>query len=180
MTMILSLNMNMGRHAQAVKYNPDVVNSTYPLSFSMWSLLRQVSTGSLMAACTSAIPDKVKVALGGTTIDPNAILSLDRDWQHYQAWGIYVNLAFDKSTGEYGCYVGSTRRHFHHRIRQHLKVADKFTPDTLSPELRRGIHYRYICKATVSPNFRIVAMFRDKNVPSGYSYLLEAIMIAML
>jgi hypothetical protein len=32
-----------------------------------------------MAAGISAIPDKVKVALGGTTIDPNAISSLDRD-----------------------------------------------------------------------------------------------------
>ncbi|KFY97410.1 hypothetical protein V500_02084 [Pseudogymnoascus sp. VKM F-4518 (FW-2643)] len=170
----------MKRHAQRVKYNPNRVDSTYPLSFSMWSLLRQVSIESFMAAFMAAIPDKVKVALGGATIDHNAILSLDRDWQHYQAGGIYVDLAFDKSVEKYGCYVGSTRRHFHHRIRQHLRVADRFTPDTLSSEFESSSHYRYICKATTNPNFRILAIFRDKNVPAGYLYLLEAIMIAML
>ncbi|OBT75774.1 hypothetical protein VF21_05556 [Pseudogymnoascus sp. 05NY08] len=177
---ILLLVEGMKRHAQAIKYNSNRTNSTYPLSFSMWTLLRQASMDSLMAAFMAAISDKVKVALGGATIDDNAILSVDRDWLHYQAGGVYVNLALDKSTGKYGCYVGSTRRHFHIRIKRHLKIAAPYTPDTLPLYHGGSKHYNYVCKANISPNFRILAVFRDKDVPAGYVYLLEAIMMILL
>ena len=129
-----------------------------------------------MTAFMAAIPDKVKVALGGATIDYNAILSVDRDWLHCQAGGVYMNLAVDKSTKEYGCYVRSTRRHFHIRLKRHLKIAAQYTPDTLPLSHGGSKHYNYVCKANATSNFRILAVFRDKDVPAGYVYLLEAIM----
>ncbi|KFZ14753.1 hypothetical protein V502_05922 [Pseudogymnoascus sp. VKM F-4520 (FW-2644)] len=127
----------------------------------MWTLLQQVSMESLMTAFMAAIPDEVKVALGGATIDYNAILSVDRDWLHYQVEGVYLNLAFDKSTKEDGFYVGSKRRQFHIRVERHLKIVAQYTPDTL-------------------PLYHGGTVFRNTDVPPGYVYLLEAIMMILL
>lgn len=105
--------------AHETKYNVVQAKSVYPLSYSFWFLLRQVSTDDFMAAYIAAIPRKVQVVLGQTTLTPEAILSVDRDWKHHNCGGVYINPS--RIGQEYGYYVGSTTRAFSMRIMEHFR-----------------------------------------------------------
>jgi hypothetical protein len=130
-----------------------------------------------MAAYIAAIPKKVQVVLGQTTLTPEAILSVDRDWKHHNCGGVYINLS--RIGQEYGCYAGSTTRAFSMRIMEHLRVASRYTPDTLPEEHSSSLHYNRICKVGVISNFRALTAFSDKSIPRGYVFLLEAAMMVM-
>ncbi|OBT77369.1 hypothetical protein VF21_03398 [Pseudogymnoascus sp. 05NY08] len=44
-------------------------------------------------------------------------------------------------------------------------------------ENAKSLHYNYICKPNVARNFRVLAAFPSRDVPTGYVHLLEAIMM---
>ncbi|KFY04002.1 hypothetical protein O988_01071 [Pseudogymnoascus sp. VKM F-3808] len=163
-----------------ISINEDEVKaSAYPFSYSFWFLLRQVSVDDFMAVYVTAIPRRVQVVLGQNKFTPEAILSVDRDWRHHNCGGVYINLSKSKDMQEYGCYIGSTTRAFSTRIMEHIRVASKYSPDTLPDMYSSSLHYNHICKLGVVSNFRVLAAFRDRDIPRGYIFLLEAALMVM-
>ncbi|OBT90602.1 hypothetical protein VE02_01014 [Pseudogymnoascus sp. 03VT05] len=166
--------------AQGIKYDltRQGQGPTYPLSYSFWFLLCRVSADDLMESYMAAIPRKVQLLLRQDSLTPASIISLDRDWKHYHlSKGVYINLPFDKSTNIYECYIGSTCCTLFKRVSQHTRIAQLYTGGKLSKENAKSLHYNYICTPNVARNFRILAAFPSRDVPSGYVHLLEAIMM---
>ncbi|KFY93430.1 hypothetical protein V498_04444 [Pseudogymnoascus sp. VKM F-4517 (FW-2822)] len=169
--------------ACGIKYDKTQEKPTYPLSFSFWSILRNIPTEEFMVVYKAAIPQKVQLVLGREVQTPEEILLLDKDWLHHKNGGVYVDLAYTKSrpSSEYGCYIGSTTRAFSKRIIEHLRISRRYVPDKLPDRFSGSPHYQSICRAGTSTNFRVLALFHDSGNPklTGYIHLLEAIMMIM-
>ncbi|KAL5354508.1 hypothetical protein ACLOAV_000597 [Pseudogymnoascus australis] len=83
--------------ACGIKYDKTQEKPTYPLSFSFWSILRNIPTEEFMVVYKAAIPQKVQLVLGREVLTPEEILLLDKDWLHHKNGGVYVDLAYTKS-----------------------------------------------------------------------------------
>jgi hypothetical protein len=99
-----------------------------------------------MVVYRAAILEKVQLVLGRETPTPEAVIALDRYWRRHKNGGVYVDLAYTKSSNDHACYIGSTTREFSKRIRGRLRILNKYTIPSKTTALIVGDDEYAVCR----------------------------------
>ncbi|KAL8922020.1 MAG: hypothetical protein Q9208_005475 [Pyrenodesmia sp. 3 TL-2023] len=150
-----------------------------PMIFNWWAFFLNQSQDLFMDILMDAIPDAVKVILGGPLTDEELLKMPAFDWHEYDLWALYTDLPSKVVNGSevvVGRYAGSTtaQQGLNSRLVKHERVC----AGTLKAE--KGKHHDLLIKPGVQANLRVIAVFDQTKIARPHVLMGELLVTSVL